>query len=307
MTSTRFALVMPNFNGVEHLKYSIPSIFSTAVKNFTLFVVDNSSTDSSMEFLSSFPDIRVIQLFRNVGWAAANNVVLNEIIKLDYTHVIFINNDVLVPEFWLNELDYIFTHHMYVRVLNFAVLGISHHVDKSDYFKKVEGYSFGLSAMEVSQLFGMCFCVDLDLIKSVGPFDDRFFLYKDEDDYSLRLLNFVDDFYICTIPIWHHVAGSATANQLFYSYHQYKSNMLFDIKHNNIVFGLRNVFRSWLNFFRIQNNDSKGFHGRMKPNVNAIIFTMMLLRASLSGIFIGYTKQSPKMFKDVLSKSGRHW
>ena len=63
---------MSVYNGAEHVVQAIDSILSQSLPGFEFIIVDDGSTDSTLEILSSFPDPRIILLENesNVGLAA---------------------------------------------------------------------------------------------------------------------------------------------------------------------------------------------------------------------------------------------
>jgi len=72
------SLVLPIYNGERFLKESLESILNQTFKKFELIVVDDGSTDNSIELVKSYNDsrIRVIKNKRNLGSVAAINIAL---------------------------------------------------------------------------------------------------------------------------------------------------------------------------------------------------------------------------------------
>ena len=52
-----FAVVVLNWNGLEHLQRYLPSVLATDYPNWTLVVIDNASTDGSKEWLSGVMEV----------------------------------------------------------------------------------------------------------------------------------------------------------------------------------------------------------------------------------------------------------
>ena len=91
-----------NHNGVAHLKRILPSLFKMNWANFKLYVVDNGSTDESVEFVRrNYREVKVIELGTNLGFARALNIAVT---KSDASFVCFLNNDMVVTPDWLNVL-----------------------------------------------------------------------------------------------------------------------------------------------------------------------------------------------------------
>jgi len=67
-------MVVLNWNGIEHLKYCIPSLLKTNYSNYHILFVDNNSKDGSIEFVrKNYPEIEILANSQNLGWAGGNN------------------------------------------------------------------------------------------------------------------------------------------------------------------------------------------------------------------------------------------
>lgn len=92
-----------NFNGLQWLKTCLPSVVLSSYRNLHIYLVDNGSTDGSLEFVeSNYPDIRVVNFAANLGFAEAYNRAIRDV-QADY--VILLNNDTVVlnPQ-WIDSL-----------------------------------------------------------------------------------------------------------------------------------------------------------------------------------------------------------
>lgn len=97
----RVAVVILNYNGVSMLENFLPSVVAFSPEA-DIVVADNSSSDNSVEFLkNNYPDIRLIELDRNYGFAGGYNMALKEI---DAEYYILLNSDVEVTEGWIAPL-----------------------------------------------------------------------------------------------------------------------------------------------------------------------------------------------------------
>lgn len=94
-------IVIPNWNGADLLRANLPSVMkaAAATPGVEVMVVDNGSSDDSVAVLSKeFPEVRVVQLRRNQGFAAACNRGAR---IAEHDVVVFLNNDVRVEEDFL--------------------------------------------------------------------------------------------------------------------------------------------------------------------------------------------------------------
>lgn len=99
----KVAVVILNWNGAEMLKQFLPSVISfSTIEGVEIVVADNHSSDQSLQVLQSeFPQVRVICLEENYGFAEGYNRTLAQI-QAEY--VVLLNSDVEVTPDWLQPL-----------------------------------------------------------------------------------------------------------------------------------------------------------------------------------------------------------
>src|SRR5712691_6074786 len=95
-------ILIVNWNGMAWLERCLASVFKQPLDESRVVVVDNGSTDGSAESVSvHFPQVDLIRLARNVGFAAANNIAIAQTAS---RYVITLNNDTEVGAGWLSFL-----------------------------------------------------------------------------------------------------------------------------------------------------------------------------------------------------------
>ncbi len=98
------AVVILNWNGCELMRHYLPSVVSTskACGGVDVIVADNASSDGSVEMLErEFPEVGVVRLSENYGFAEGYNRALREI---GHEYVVLLNSDVETAEGWLEPL-----------------------------------------------------------------------------------------------------------------------------------------------------------------------------------------------------------
>jgi len=65
-------VIIVNWNGSEHLATCLPAVIGQTVPPREVIVVDNGSTDGSLELLRQFPTVRTVALTENRGFAGGN-------------------------------------------------------------------------------------------------------------------------------------------------------------------------------------------------------------------------------------------
>ena len=93
--SKKIAIVILNWNGEKLFPDFLPSIIqNSTTENIEIIVADNGSTDFSMEMLKKdFPEVTILDLKTNYGFALGYNVALQQI-EADY--FVLVNSDIKV-------------------------------------------------------------------------------------------------------------------------------------------------------------------------------------------------------------------
>ena len=96
------SIIVANWNGRSWLEKCLPTIKQQTWEDYEVVVVDNGSQDDSVSWLHiNWPEVIVIPLKINLGFAAANNIGIRAA-RGDY--IVTLNNDTLVDSLWLEEM-----------------------------------------------------------------------------------------------------------------------------------------------------------------------------------------------------------
>jgi GT2 family glycosyltransferase len=96
------SVIIVNYNGIRHLRDLFNSLRWLKYNNYEILMVDNASTDGSVEFVSSnYSNVNTLQLKDNVGFAEANNIGA-ELSRGEY--IFLLNNDTRCDPACLNYL-----------------------------------------------------------------------------------------------------------------------------------------------------------------------------------------------------------
>ncbi len=103
MADPKFSILIVNWNGMAVLPRCLQSVHDQVCRDFEVLLVDNGSQDRSLEFVRDrHPEVRLIALPQNVGFAAANNRAAREALG---EWLILLNNDAYPDPHWLDILD----------------------------------------------------------------------------------------------------------------------------------------------------------------------------------------------------------
>lgn len=87
------SLVMLNYNGLKYLKQTIYPILKLEYQNYEFIIVDNGSTDGSIEFIKKFKKIRLIENGENLGYSKGKNIGVKQ---AKGTYILLLDNDILI-------------------------------------------------------------------------------------------------------------------------------------------------------------------------------------------------------------------
>lgn len=193
------SVVIVNWNGKPYLQGCLPSLLSQTYPYFEVILVDNGSTDGSVEFVSrTFPQIRLIENPENIGFAAGSNIGI-EVAKGDY--IATLNNDAQADRRWLEELVAPMEADHRVGMCASKILfadrphtieSMGINLDKAG----IAWHRFGgreesevVDNEEPSEVFGPCAAAALyrrKMLDEIGYFDEEFFAYLEDVDLAWR-------------------------------------------------------------------------------------------------------------------------
>lgn len=196
----KVTILIPNYNGKKWLEQLLPTIGKSTYPNYEVLVVNNGSTDDSAEFLKkNYPNVHVIKIKKNRGYAGANNFGIK---YAKGKYVLFLNNDTKVtPNFLEPLVEKIennktigavqpqIRHMVKKEVIDsigsfFTFTGFLYHYG---YFQphKERKYQKELSVYSVK---GACFLMKKKDYIDIGGIDESFVTYVEESDLCHRIL-----------------------------------------------------------------------------------------------------------------------
>ncbi|MDD7528228.1 MAG: glycosyltransferase family 2 protein [Bacteroidales bacterium] len=198
------AVVILNYNGETLLRTLLPTVLAHSPQA-EVIVADNASTDGSLPLLQqTFPQVRLIALSKNYGFAEGYNRALAQV---DADYFVLLNSDVEVTAHWLEPLIDYMEHHADVAACQPKIMSYTDRT-KFEYAGACGGYIDALgypfcrgrimATVEtddgqydsVATLFwasGACLLVRADKFREVGGLDARFFAHMEEIDLCWRL------------------------------------------------------------------------------------------------------------------------
>lgn len=210
------SIVIATYNKLEYTQQCIESIRSyTAAGTYEIIVVDNASTDGSVDWLRAQPDIRLIANDHNEGFPRA----CNQGIQIAHGDILLLNNDTVVTSNWLNNMRVALYSSDLVGAVGCVTNSAAYYqavpVDHST-LEEMQAFAASMNHSnselweERLKLIGFCMLVRKSIIDRIGGLDERFSPgnYED-DDYSLRIRLAGYRLILCKDTFIHHFGSTS--------------------------------------------------------------------------------------------------
>ncbi len=89
------SVIVLNYNGQKYLTESIPSLLKLSYPNLEFIVVDNNSTDASLDYLNKFPNIRIVRNKKNLGYSFGKNIGVE---SAQGEYFLLLDNDIVIND-----------------------------------------------------------------------------------------------------------------------------------------------------------------------------------------------------------------
>jgi GT2 family glycosyltransferase len=245
-------IVIVNWNSGAHLQTCIDSLEG----QYSIIVVDNASTDASQEFIANRVGVSLLQLDHNLGFSKACNLGAQQ---AQSEFILFLNPDAAV---FPSTIETVIAYMQNPANADVGICGVqlfdergfvAHSCSRFPKPWSLAAQSFGFHRLfpcfgqfmiewahdftrDVDQVIGAFFMVRRHLFDTLKGFDERFFVYYEEVDFSYRARQAGwRSVYLVDAQAFH--AGGGTSNQvkalrLFYSI---RSRLLYAQKHFSVA------------------------------------------------------------------------
>lgn len=239
----RVAVVILNWNGQDHLTTFLPDVLKYSAEEADIWVIDNASTDNSLAILKSdFPEVKLVELSNNYGFAGGYNKGLEHI---NAEVFVLLNSDVQVCENWINPvLSFMDSQQLTAcqpKILNYNQKEWFEYAGASGGFIDRDGFIFCAGRIfdsfeqdlgqydenkEVFWASGACLFIRSANYLEVGGFDEDFFAHMEEIDLCWRLKNRGHKIGACGKSKVYHVGGGTLHKyNPFKTYLNFRNNL----------------------------------------------------------------------------------
>jgi len=270
-------IIILNWNGARDTKECLESLEKLNYSPFEIIVVDNASTDDSIRNLKEkIKDLKngviLIENKSNLGFSGGNNVGVEYALKNGADYVLLLNNDTTVDAEFLKHLVLSGETDGSIGILapkiyffddpkriwfgggSFNWIFGSGHID----FGKIDNEGADIEERKTQFITGCAMLVKSNVFKKIGMLDERFFLYYEDTDFSLRAKK--EGFKCVFVPsakIWHKIPLESLKNKLSGAagkigspkvlYYHYRNAMLLIEKNGPTMINLiKHLWAAWM-------------------------------------------------------------
>lgn len=190
------SIIILTWNCLDYTKLCMDSLKDTLDAETDVYVVDNGSTDGSVEYLKELDWIKLIVNGENLGFVRGNNVAINQITEGD---IILMNNDIIIEQKdWLAKLEA-----CAYKADDIGVVGCRLKNEKNEFLhagtyiypetywgqqigggqKDIGQYGYD---REVQGVVFACTYIKREVVDKIGGLNEKFFSYFEDTDYCLR-------------------------------------------------------------------------------------------------------------------------
>ena len=257
----KISIIIPNWNGKHFLEKCLPSIEKQTFKDFEVIIVDNGSKDKSVFYVkNNFSSYKIIQFDKNKGFSVAVNAGIK---KASADYIFLLNNDTELDKMCLERLMFGVKKSnsaMFAcKILNFYQRNYISSVGDSF---SIYGYAYqrynwqkDSSRIKNEKIFSVCAGAGLykkKLFDKVGFFDEDFFAYLEDVDFSFRaqLIGYEAEF-ISDAIVYHIEGGTSKTLKDFTIYYSLRNNLI--LLYKNLPFSLFILLFPFIFVYQLRN------------------------------------------------------
>lgn len=245
------SIITLTYNNIKYTKQYIESLYKYT-KNFELIIVDNGSTDGTVEYIESlkYNNIKLIKNSENLGFSKGNN----QAIKIAEGEFIgFLNNDILLYPNWFEECEKVFSVNNAGFVSPREIIpDMLYDFDQNyiSYFKSLH-YDSNCDISYKNCSFS-CVITKKNILDKIGLFNENYYpAYFEDDDMKCRAIELGLELYVANKAcFYHHNAITGKNNnynfeknkKLFWETYKYGKYLYVDKQERYDLLRLTNIY-----------------------------------------------------------------
>lgn len=198
------SIIIVNWNGEPFVENCLNSIYTQDTRiSYEVIVWDNASTDGSVSLIrQNFPQVKLIQSDKNLGFAGGNNRAFNH---AHGEYYLLLNNDTVLREGTLDAMAEVVASNPSIGIWGFHLINpdgstqksagrfpniITEILDQTGLHKFIPysqyAYSWYNTPEEADWVTGACMLIKRQVIEKIGMFDERYFMFLEDVDLCYR-------------------------------------------------------------------------------------------------------------------------
>jgi GT2 family glycosyltransferase len=221
----KVTVAIVNWNGERFLDRCLSALLAQTVTPHEIILVDNASSDASLDIVRRYPSVRILELNENLGFARGNNVAI-QTAAAESEWIALLNPDAFPEPCWLEALVSAARENVEVDVFGSKLInaadpsvldgaGDAYHISGL-VWRMGHGVPVASLSAQVSEVFSPCAASALyrrSALLEVGGFDEDYFCYVEDVDIGFRLR--LAGYRCLFVPasVVHHVGSGTTGGQ----------------------------------------------------------------------------------------------
>lgn len=266
--------VILNYNGYDDTKNCIISLKKVDYSDLNIIVVDNASTDGSFEKLKKeFPEVPIIVTKFNMGYTGGMNAGAKYAIEHNAAYILLTNNDMLYESDFLkiliekiesdNAIGIISPKVLYMHDTNMIYCAGAEfklfRCGAVNMFKGLPSEKYGNETREITSAEGSCLLIRKEVFEKAGFYNDKYFIYFEDIDFSDRVRKHYKIYYEPTSRVYHKTGAGLSWQDYspFYYYYYSRNRLIYFSKFNlflkayAIIFSLINSIGKSLTLLKV--------------------------------------------------------
>lgn len=234
------SIIIVNYNGKKWLKNCFDSIAKQTYRNFETVLVDNGSTDASVDYIKKYyPDVRLVINQINIGFGAANNLAVK---SAQGEIIFFLNNDTILEKSTLEILLQCKKDHNY-HILGPKIVNYEGKEIYRNHNLSIDVTGYIGDSTKTFYVDGCALMIGKDDFVSLEGFDEKYFMYSEEIDLCWRAHLYGMKVGVCHEAKIKHIGGGTGGSTLFHhrGKHEVPLQRRYEVEKNN----LRNVLKNY--------------------------------------------------------------
>lgn len=265
------SIIILNFNGAKDTFVCLESIQKLQTPNYKLLtiVVDNGSKEKFKDSVSQrgeqsskikIDELKILRTEENLGFSGGNNIGIRYALNHGADYVVVLNNDTILDKNLITELLHVADSDKKIGIASPKIYFAEGHEYHKDRYQKAQkgkviwyaggimdwqnviGFHRGVDEVDNGQYdttdktefsTGCCMLVKKEVFEKVGYFDEKYFLYYEDADLSMRAKS--AGFTIMYAPkavVWHLNAGSVGGSgSILQDYYTTRNRLIFGMRY----------------------------------------------------------------------------